>query len=164
MATPLTSFSVERITSERKKDKASIQVFFYTLNRKSHDVEYWVCEKRGICKARLHTHNNQVVKPTDPSKIQSEHSHGSDISRVDMLETIQTFNLREMAEVQINFVEQIKETRKSIQDSFKKSHEALRVRESNLLSRVDEIEKEYNSKTEEMKGLLYKPQRNCSKF
>ena len=59
-----------------------------------------------------------------------------------------------MAEVQINFVEQIKETRKSIQDSFKKSHEALRVRESNLLSRVDEIEKEYNSKTEEMKELL----------
>ena len=85
MATPLTSFSVERITSERKKDKASIQGFIYTLNRKSHDVEYWVCEKRGICKARLHTHNNQVVKPTDPSKIQSEHSHGSDISRVDML-------------------------------------------------------------------------------
>ena len=59
-----------------------------------------------------------------------------------------------MAEVQTNFVEQIKETRKSIQDSFKKSHEALRVRESNLLSRVDEIEKEYNSKTEEMKELL----------
>ena len=53
-----------------------------------------------------------------------------------------------------NFVEQIKVTRKSIQDSFKKSHEALRVRESNLLSRVDEIEKEYNSKTEEMKELL----------
>ena len=53
-----------------------------------------------------------------------------------------------------NFVEQIKVTRKSIQDSFKKSHEALRVRESNLLSRVDEIEKEYNSKTQEMKELL----------
>ena len=59
-----------------------------------------------------------------------------------------------MAELQINFVEQIKVTRKSIQDSFKKSHEALRVRESNLLSRVDEIEKEYNSKTQEMKELL----------
>ena len=50
----------------------------------------------------------------------------------------------------INFVEQIKVTRKSIQDSFKKSHEALRVRESNLLSRVDEIEKEYNSRTLKM--------------
>ena len=58
------------------------------------------------------------------------------------------------AQVNTNFLNQIKETRKSIQDSFKKSHEALRVRESNLLSRVDEIEKEYNSKTEEMKELL----------
>ena len=54
----------------------------------------------------------------------------------------------------INFVEQIKETRKSIQDSFKKSHEALRVRESNLLSRVDEIEKEYNSKTLKMNKFI----------
>ena len=44
-----------------------------------------MCEKRGICKARLHTHNNQVVKPTDPSEIQSEHYQGSDISRLDML-------------------------------------------------------------------------------
>ena len=58
------------------------------------------------------------------------------------------------AQVNTNFLNQIKETRKSIQDSFKKSHEALRVRESSLLSRVDEIEKEYNSKTEEMKELL----------
>ena len=58
------------------------------------------------------------------------------------------------AQANTNFLNQIKETRKSIQDSFKKSHEALRVRESNLLSRVDEIEKEYNSKTQEMKELL----------
>ena len=49
MATPSTSFSIERIKSERNKDKASIQGFIYTLNRKSHDIEYWVCEKRGIC-------------------------------------------------------------------------------------------------------------------
>ena len=56
--------------------------------------------------------------------------------------------------VEIKFPEQIKVARKSVQDSFKKSHEALRVRESNLLSRVDEIEKEYNSKTQEMKELL----------
>ncbi|KAI6646922.1 hypothetical protein LOD99_9114 [Oopsacas minuta] len=86
MATSLTSsFSIERIPSERNKDKASIQGFTYTLNRKSHNIEYWVCEKRGICKARLHTSNNQVVKPTDPSIIPSEHSHSSDITRVEML-------------------------------------------------------------------------------
>ena len=84
MAT-LTSFSIERITSEKNKAKATIQGFIYTLNRKSHDIEYWVCEKRGICKARLHTNNNQVVKPTDPSTISSDHSHSSDVIRVDML-------------------------------------------------------------------------------
>ena len=53
-----------------------------------------------------------------------------------------------------NFPEQIKESRKKIRDSFKKSHEALQVRENILLSRVDEIEKEYNSKTQEMNNLV----------
>ena len=53
-----------------------------------------------------------------------------------------------------NFPEQIIETRKRIQDSFKRSHEALRVRESSLLSRVDHIETEYNSKTQEMNELV----------
>ena len=58
------------------------------------------------------------------------------------------------AQVKINFVEQIKESRKKIRDSFKRSHEALQVRENILLSRVDEIEKEYNSKTYEMNKLI----------
>ena len=58
------------------------------------------------------------------------------------------------AEVKTNFIEQIKETRKKIQDSFKRSHEALRVRENNLLSRVEEIETEFNKKTQEMNKLL----------
>ena len=49
-----------------------------------------------------------------------------------------------------NFPEQIRESRKKIRDSFKRSHEALQVRENILLSRVDEIEKEYNSKTQEI--------------
>ena len=53
-----------------------------------------------------------------------------------------------------NFSEQIKESRKKIRDSFKRSHEALQVRENILLSHVDEIEKEYNSKTLEMNKLI----------
>ena len=52
------------------------------------------------------------------------------------------------------FPEQIKESRKNIRDSFKRSHEALQMRENILLSRVDEIEKEYNSKTQEMDKLV----------
>ncbi|KAI6658480.1 PEP-CTERM domain protein [Oopsacas minuta] len=57
-----------------------------------------------------------------------------------------------MASVQGNrkFIEQVKESRKRIENSFKRSHEALRVRENNLLSRIDEIEKEYNIKTQEL--------------
>ena len=54
----------------------------------------------------------------------------------------------------MNFPEQIKESRKKIRDSFKRSHEALQVRENILLSRVDEIEKEYNSKTQDMNKLV----------
>ena len=53
-----------------------------------------------------------------------------------------------------NFPEQIKESRKKIRDSFKRSHEALQVRENILLSRVDEIEREYNSKTEKINKLV----------
>ena len=41
---------------------------------------------------------------------------------------------------------QISETRKSIKDRFKKSHEALVARENILLERVDSIEHEYNQK------------------
>ena len=55
MATHLTSFSVERITSERKNNKASIQGFIYTLNRKSHDVEHW-CVKSAESAKRGYIH------------------------------------------------------------------------------------------------------------
>ena len=58
------------------------------------------------------------------------------------------------AQVKLDFPKQIKESREKIRDSFKRSHEALQVRENILLSRVDEIEKEYNSKTQEMNKLL----------
>ena len=58
------------------------------------------------------------------------------------------------AQVKVGFPEQIEKSRKKIRDSFKRSHEALQVRENILLSRVDEIEKEYNSKTHEMNKLV----------
>ena len=58
------------------------------------------------------------------------------------------------AQVKVNFPEQMKESREKIRDSFKRSHEALQVRENILLSRVDEIEKEYKSKTDKMNKLV----------
>ena len=45
-----------------------------------------------------------------------------------------------------DFPKQINETRKSIKDRFKKSHEALVARENILLARVDSIEREHNQK------------------
>ena len=45
-----------------------------------------------------------------------------------------------------DFSKHISETRKSIKDRFRKSHEALAARESILLARVDSIEREYNQK------------------
>ena len=45
-----------------------------------------------------------------------------------------------------DFSKQINETRKSIKNRFKKSHEALVARENILLARVDSIEREYNQK------------------
>ena len=53
-----------------------------------------------------------------------------------------------------SFLEQIKETRKKIHDSLKRYHEALQVRENSLLSRVDKIEAEYNSRTLEINELV----------
>ncbi|KAI6649912.1 hypothetical protein LOD99_6461 [Oopsacas minuta] len=58
------------------------------------------------------------------------------------------------AEVDLSFITQIKGSRKKIRDCLKKSHEALRLRESTLLSRIDQIEKDYNNKTQEMNSLV----------
>ena len=61
-----------------------------------------------------------------------------------------------------SFPEQIKETRKKIQDSFKRSHEALQVRENILLSRIDEIESEYTGKTKKINKLVESLDKNKS--
>ena len=58
------------------------------------------------------------------------------------------------AQVKVNFPEQIKESREKIRDSFKRSHEALQVRENILLSRVDEIERKYDNKTQKVNKLV----------
>ena len=52
----------------------------------------------------------------------------------------------ESANPKVDFAKQIKETRKCIKDKFKKAHEALVTRENILLSRVDNIEYEYDQK------------------
>ncbi|KAI6654683.1 hypothetical protein LOD99_1077 [Oopsacas minuta] len=56
-------------------------------------------------------------------------------------------------EVKIHFIEQGKENKKKIRDCFKRLHEALRLRESNLISYLDQNE-EYISNNQEIKKLL----------
>ena len=87
---------IERLKSERNKDKATIHGFINTLNRFAKGIEYWVCEKRGSCKARLHTINNEIIKPENSSEILTQHSHGSDLPRVEMLKSYN--NLKTVAQ------------------------------------------------------------------
>ena len=54
------------------------------------------------------------------------------------------------AQGKFDFPNQIKEARKKIGDCFKKTHEILQVRESYLLSRIDEIIKDYDTKMQEL--------------
>ena len=76
---------IERIQSIRKKDKAAVNGFFYSLHHVSGDTLQWVCEKLGTCKARLHTIHDTVVKPVDPDDINTTHTHEPDQSRIEML-------------------------------------------------------------------------------
>ena len=82
MATPS---SIELIKSTRGKDKATIQGFVYTLARSTGDIQQWVCEKRGVCKARMHSRNSLLIKPSLPNEVHASHTHGSDPSRIEML-------------------------------------------------------------------------------
>ena len=65
--------SNELVKSTRGKDEAAI----YTLVRPVDDVKQWTCEKRGVCKARIHTIDNLVIKPILIHEIEDGHTHGS---------------------------------------------------------------------------------------
>ena len=81
-AAPLT---IEFLKSRRGKEKAIFQGFVYTLTKSSSEVQQWVCEMRGVCKARMHTRGDVIIKPTVLNNIYSSHTHGSDPVRIDML-------------------------------------------------------------------------------
>ncbi|KAI6649974.1 hypothetical protein LOD99_6338 [Oopsacas minuta] len=48
--------------------------------RRERDVTHWLCEQRGVCKARVHTKGMVIVKRTN------EHSHGPDEQAADCCE------------------------------------------------------------------------------
>ena len=54
--------------------------FIYNKQRVIGDITHWQCEKIRLCKARLHTKSNEIVKRT------GEHLHSPDILAVNCLE------------------------------------------------------------------------------
>ena len=76
---------IERIRSTKNKDKAIFSGYIYTLNRISDEVSYWVCEKRGICKARIHTIKDVITKPLEVSEIEQSHVHPPSQDRIEVL-------------------------------------------------------------------------------
>ena len=83
MATPLLA---ETIRSKRGKHKLVILGFIYTLNKSNDELYHWVCENLGHCKTRLSSKINlSIVKPKDSNGIIDSHTHGPDMSRIEML-------------------------------------------------------------------------------
>ncbi|KAI6659428.1 Exportin-2-like [Oopsacas minuta] len=72
MAEPFDQPTVRLIKSQRGGDKLFESGSFFGVQRRVADVTYWLCEQRGVCKARVHTKGMVIVKRTN------EHSHGPD--------------------------------------------------------------------------------------
>ena len=81
MATHPDNFKL--ITSSRGGQKLNEGGLLFDKQRICGDVTHWQCEKKGVCKARLHTHTQGmiIVKRTN------EHLHGPDMAAVCCLET-----------------------------------------------------------------------------
>ena len=76
---------VETIRSTRGNDKLTINGFIYTINKSTSELQHWVCEKRGHCKARVTTNANLVIMKLNPEEIQNSHTHGPYTPRIEML-------------------------------------------------------------------------------
>ena len=48
-------------------------------------IQQWVCKKRGVCKSWIHSKNNIVIKSVLSQEIRDSHTHGRDLSRIEML-------------------------------------------------------------------------------
>ena len=69
MAEDLTQQSFRLTKSQRGGEKLLERGYIYGMQRRAGDVTHWLCEQRGICKARIHTKGMEVVKRTN------EHTH-----------------------------------------------------------------------------------------
>ena len=69
------------IKSSRGGLKLSEGGYIYDKQRIHGELTHWQCEKKGVCKARLHTKEMSIMKQTN------EHLHGPDYHLVTCLET-----------------------------------------------------------------------------
>lgn len=81
MATDQDIVEIKLIKSSRGGKKLIEGGFMFDKQRICDDVTHWQCEKKGECKARLHTKVMVIMKRTN------EHLHGPDMSAVSCLET-----------------------------------------------------------------------------
>ena len=67
------------VLSQRNKRKfVDDDSFVYVLNNTNKDgsVQYWTCEKKGFCRAKIHVSNDRVVR------VVGEHTHEPDVNAV----------------------------------------------------------------------------------
>ena len=69
------------IRSQRRGSKLVEGAYVYGVQRRVGEVTHWLCEKRGVCYARLHTQGTEIVKRTN------EHIHAPDEQAVSCYET-----------------------------------------------------------------------------
>ncbi|KAI6651155.1 hypothetical protein LOD99_5506 [Oopsacas minuta] len=80
MTEPLDQPTFRLIKSQRGGDKLLEDGYLFGVQRRVGDVTHWLCEQRGVCKARVHTKGMVIVKRTN------EHSHGPDEQAADCCE------------------------------------------------------------------------------
>ena len=67
------------VVSQRKKRKfVDDDYVVYVLNNKNRDatMEYWTCERKTQCRAKIHVSNDRIVKHV------GEHTHAADVNAV----------------------------------------------------------------------------------
>lgn len=65
---------MELVKTERGANMLLYEGHSYTCNKRTESCMYWVCRKRGICKARLSTDVELGMILTQPG----EHTHSGD--------------------------------------------------------------------------------------
>lgn len=73
------------ILSKRGKEKFAVNGFVYvfdTFSKSDIGVKFWRCDRRQMCKARIHTRNGEIIKEVN------QHSHDSSAVNVEVAQVV----------------------------------------------------------------------------